>query len=118
MNTITREALEKGTVDFTGVATGERIDAIHPGEILRDDFLKPLGVSQYRLAKDSGISQMTVSKIVHGKQAITAETALRLGRYFGMSATFWAGLQTAYDLETAELALSGKLAHEVRPLAV
>jgi len=81
-----------------------------------DDFLKPLGISQYRLAMDTGISQMSVSKIVRGKQAITAETALRLGRYFGMSAAFWAGLQATYDLETTELTLSGKLAHEVHPL--
>ncbi|MDQ6954446.1 MAG: HigA family addiction module antitoxin [Mariprofundaceae bacterium] len=117
MNTITRESLNRGNIDFSEITTGERIGNIHPGEILRDDFLKPMGISQYRLAKDSGISQMTASKIVRGKQAITAETALRLGRYFGLSPEFWAGLQTAYDLEAAELALADKLAHEVHPLA-
>ncbi len=116
METITRESLDKGNVDFSGITTGKRIGAIHPGEILKDDFLKPLGVSQYRLAKDVGISQMTVSKIVRGKQAVTAETALRLGRYFGMSAAFWAGLQTAYDLETVELALADALTHQIHPL--
>jgi len=93
MGTITRESLDRGNIDFSSITTGKRIGAIHPGEILMDDFLKPLGISQYRLAMDTGISQMSVSKIVRGKQAITAETALRLGRYFGMSAAFWAGLQ-------------------------
>ncbi|MDQ6960538.1 MAG: HigA family addiction module antitoxin [Mariprofundaceae bacterium] len=117
MDTITRESLNRGDIDFTGLITGERIGNIHPGEILRDDFLKPMDISQYRLAKDAGISQMTVSKIVRGKQAISAETALRLGRYFGLSPEFWAGLQTAYDLEEAELALADRLAHEVHPLA-
>jgi len=117
MNTITREALNRGAVDFDGLTTGERIGNIHPGEILRDDFLKPLGISQYRLAMDSGISQMTVSKIVRGKQAISAAIALRLARYFGTSPTFWAGLQSAYDLEQAEQVLADTLEREVRPLA-
>jgi addiction module HigA family antidote len=117
MNTITRESLDRGNINFSGIATGERIGNIHPGEILRDDFIKPMGISQYRLAKDAGINQMTVSKIVRSKQAISAETALRLGRYFGTSPQFWAGLQTAYNLEKAELALADRLAHEVHPLA-
>jgi len=117
MNLITRQALNRGEVDFSKITTGERIGNIHPGEILRDDFLKPMGVSQYRLAKDTGISQMTVSKIVRGKQAITAETAVRLGRFFGVSAEFWLGLQADYALEEVELALADRLAHEVHPLA-
>jgi len=117
METITRELLDKGHIDFSGIATGKRVGNIHPGEILKDDFLKPMGISQYRLARDTGINQMTVSKIVRGKQAITAETALRLARYFGTSATFWAGLQTAYHLEEAELRLADALTHQIRPLA-
>jgi len=117
MNTITRESLDKGNIDFSAIATGKSIGNIHPGEILRDDFLKPMGISQYRLAMDSGISQMTVSKIVRGKQAISAETALRLGRYFGTSPQFWAGLQTTYNLEEAERALAARLVDEVQPLA-
>jgi len=117
METIAHESLDKGNIDFSAITTGGRIGAIHPGEILRDDFLKPMGISQYRLAKDTGINQMTVSKIVRGKQAITAATALRLGRYFGTSAAFWAGLQTAFDLETAERSLADTLAHQIIPLA-
>jgi len=83
-----------------------------------DDFLKPMGISQYRLAKNTGISQMSVSKIVRRKQAIAAETALRLGRYFGTTTAFWAGLQTAYDdLEIAELAMAETLAYQIRLLS-
>jgi len=117
MNTITRESLDKGNIDFSDIASGKRIGNIHPGEILRDEFLKSMGISQYRLARDTGISQMAVSKIVRGKQAITSAIALRLARYFGTSSAFWAGLQTAYNLEEAENALADRLAHEVRPLA-
>jgi len=117
MNTVTRESQNAGNIDFSAVVTGKRIGNIHPGEILRDDFLRPMGISQYRLARETGISQMTVSKIVRGKQAITAGIALRLGRYFSQSPQFWAGLQTAYDLEAAELALADRLARKVHPLA-
>jgi addiction module HigA family antidote len=117
MNAVTRHELDQGKIDFSDVATGERIGNIHPGEILKEDFLAPLGITQYRLSKDTGISQMTISKIVRGKQAITAETALRLGRYFGTSPQFWLGLQTAWDLERAEARLHDRLPEEVHPLA-
>ena len=73
-----------------------------PGEILNEEFLAPLGVSQYRLAKDIGISPRRINEIVHGTRAITPDTALRLGKYFGVSAQFWLNLQTRYDLQTAE----------------
>lgn len=76
-----------------------QLDNIHPGEILLEDFLKPLNVSAYRLAKDIGIPQTRISAIIKGNRSITADTALRLGRYFGNSAKFWLGLQDDYDLE-------------------
>jgi addiction module HigA family antidote len=73
-----------------------------PGEVLVGEFLVPLGVSQYRLAKDIGISSRRINEIAHGKRAITPDTALRLGKYFGVSAQFWINLQTRYDLQMAE----------------
>ncbi len=98
---IKREDLEAGQVDLSRVAAGGRLPSIHPGEILNEEFLAPLGVSQYRLAKGIGVSPRRVNEIVHGGRGITADTALRLGKYFGMSPAFWMNLQTAYDLEQA-----------------
>ncbi|TFG59709.1 MAG: addiction module antidote protein, HigA family, partial [Deltaproteobacteria bacterium] len=72
---------------------------IHPGEILLEEFLLPLGSSQYRLAKDSGVPPRRINEIVHGKRAISADTALRLSRYFAMSDRFWINLQARYDIE-------------------
>jgi antitoxin HigA-1 len=85
------------------------IPPIHPGEILLEEFLEPMGISQYRLAKAIGVAPRRINEIVHGKRAITADTALRLGRFFGMEAQFWVNLQTHYDLEVAEEALEGTL---------
>ncbi|MBC9868723.1 MAG: HigA family addiction module antidote protein [Opitutae bacterium] len=79
----------------------DRLPPIHPGEILNDDFLLPLGISQYRLAKAIGVDPRRIHAIVHGERAITAETALLLSRFFGNSAGFWMGLQSQYDLEMA-----------------
>lgn len=76
------------------------IAPIHPGEILYEDFLKPLDVSQYRLAKDILVPARRINEIVHGKRAVSADTALRLGRYFGVSPQFWLNLQGRFDLET------------------
>lgn len=73
-----------------------------PGEVLNEEFLIPLGVTQYRLAKGIGISSRRINEIVHGKRAVTPDTALRLGKYFGVSAQFWLNLQARYDLQTAE----------------
>ena len=86
---------------------------IHPGEILMEEFLEPMEISQYRLAKDISVPPRRINEIVHGKRAITADTALRLGRYFGMSAHFWLNLQTRYDLERTEDYLSHRLEDEV-----
>src|SRR5450759_3962796 len=90
---------------------------ITPGEILEADFLKPMGLSQYRLAKDIGVPARRINEIVKGDRAITADTALRLGRYFKMSAQFWLNLQSHYDLEVAEDRLGPRLEREVKVLA-
>lgn len=87
----------------------ERLPPIHPGEILDEEFLRPMNVTQYRLAKAIGVDARRIHAIVHGERSITAETALLLSRYFGNSAGFWMGLQSQYDLETAEDRLADKL---------
>lgn len=79
---------------------------IHPGEILAEEFLAPMNVSQYRLAKDIGVPPRRINEIVHGTRAITADTALRLSRFFGTSAQFWMNLQTRHDLAISERSLS------------
>ena len=90
---------------------------IHPGEILFEEFLEPLGISQYRLAKDIGVPPRRINEIVQGKRSITADTALRLSRYFGLSERFWMNLQTRHDLEKEKDRLRGRLEREVRVLA-
>ena len=90
---------------------------ITPGEILEQDFLKPLGLSQYRLSKDIGVPARRINEIIKGQRAITADTALRLGRYFGMSAQFWLNLQSHYDLEVQQERLGRRLQKEVKVLA-
>ena len=90
---------------------------IHPGEILFAEFLEPLGVSQYRLAKDIGVTPRRINEIVHGRRAITADTALRLGRYFNMEAQFWLNLQSHFDMEVALESLEDRLEKEVHPLS-
>ena len=89
---------------------------IHPGEILLEEFLKPMGVSQYRLAKSTSVPARRINEIVHGKRAITADTALRLSRFFGMSDRFWINLQTRYDLEIEKDRLGSRLVNEVETL--
>ncbi len=88
----------------------------HPGEILLEEFLKPMGISQYRLAKDIGVPAMRINKIVRGERGISADTALRFARYFGMSVEFWTGIQTHYDTEMAKIALADRLEKEVKIL--
>lgn len=89
---------------------------IHPGEVLLEEFLEPMGVSQYRLAKDISVSARRINEIVHGKRGITADTALRLARYFGTSERFWMNLQTRHDLDVEKERLRGRLAKEVTVL--
>ena len=90
---------------------------VHPGEILREEFLEPMGISAYRLAKDITVPQTRIAAILAGERAITPDTALRLSRYFGMSDRFWSTLQANYDLEIARDELGTRLEEEVTPRA-
>jgi addiction module HigA family antidote len=92
----------------------DRLPPVHPGEVLLEDFMKPLGISQYRLAQDLNVPALRISQIVHGRRAITADTALRLARYFGTSANVWMRLQARYDLEVAEADLAERVQREVK----
>jgi antitoxin HigA-1 len=96
----------------------KKIPPVHPGEILEEEFLKPLAISQNRLGKDLGVSSRRINEIVHGKRAITADTALRLARYFGNSASFWLGLQMDFDLDVADDSLAARISKEVHQRAV
>jgi antitoxin HigA-1 len=91
---------------------------IHPGEILLEEFLNPMGISQYKLAKDISVHPRRINQIVHGKRSISADTALRLSKYFGQSERFWLNLQARYDLEVEKDKLEGRLDHEVKALNV
>jgi len=95
----------------------KKLDPIHPGEILLEEFLLPLGISQYRLAKEISVPPRRINEIVHGKRAISADTALRLSRFFGMSERFWINLQARYDLEMAKDKLGSRLDEEVHALS-
>ncbi len=90
------------------------LSPIHPGEILLEDFMKPLGLTQYRLAHDIGVTPIRISQIVKGERSVTVDTAMRLARYFGTSAAVWLRLQVRYDLEVAESELSDKINREVK----
>lgn len=116
---ISREDLDAGRVNLSSVADSEGtvIGPIHPGEILREEFLEPMNLSAYRLAKDISVPLTRITAILDGERAITADTALRLARYFGTSERFWLNLQTTYDLAKAKDELAGRLEHEVRPRA-
>ncbi len=91
-----------------------RIAPIHPGEVLFEEFLNAMEISQYRLAKDISVPPRRINEIVHGKRSISADTALRLARYFGTSEQFWMNLQSRYDLEIEKDRLGGRLAEEVQ----
>ena len=95
----------------------KKLPPIHPGEILIEEFLKPMGISQYRVAKDISVPPRRINEIVHGKRSITADTALRLGRFFKMSPQFWLNLQNRFDLEITEDLLADRLVKEVHVLS-
>ncbi len=99
--------------------SSNQLPNIHPGEVLREEFLIPLGISQYRLAKEIGVTEARISAICTGKRAVTADTALRLAAFFGTTSGFWLGLQADYDTEEAAKELSGVLAqiHRFEPMA-
>lgn len=92
----------------------KRLKAVHPGEVLLEEFLKPLALTQHHLASDLGVSTGRINEIVSGKRGVSADTALRLARYFRMSPQFWLGLQMDYDLDVAADALSSRLSREVK----
>ena len=94
----------------------KKLPPIHPGEVLIEEFLKPMGISQYRLAKDISVPPRRINEIVHGKRSISADTALRLGRFFGIAPQFWLNLQTRFDLEVTEDQLADRLETEVQVL--
>jgi addiction module HigA family antidote len=114
---IKREAVDRRQIDFSDVSTGRRLPPVHPGEILRDEFLKPMDLSVYALARALGISRPRLNDIVLGRRGVTTDTALRLGRYFGMTPEFWINLQTRYDLDVAERTVRVQIEHEVEPRA-
>ena len=115
--TIERDDIDRPQVDFSDVASGRRLPPIHPGEILRDEFLTPLDISVYRLAQALRISRPRLNDIVRGRRAVTIDTALRLGRYFGTTPAFWINLQTRFDLEVAERTVRRRIEREIEPHA-
>lgn len=96
----------------------KKIPAIHPGEILLEEFLEPMELSQYRLAKDINVPARRINEIVHGKRSITADTAIRLGHYFNMSAEFWMNLQILFDLEVQRDQMMDELESEIQTYSV
>ncbi len=91
-----------------------RLPPVHPGEVLAEDFMKPLGLTQYRVAKDIGVPALRISRIMRGQRSVTADTALRLARYFGTSPEVWLRLQAAYDLEVAQRQIGKRIEREVK----
>jgi addiction module HigA family antidote len=113
--TIKREDIDRRIVDLSDVASGRRLPPVHPGEILRDEFLTPMGISVYELANAIKVPRSRANDIVLGRRAITTDTAMRLGRYFGMSPEFWINLQARYDLDIADRTVRRKIEQEVVP---
>lgn len=96
----------------------KRLAPVHPGDVLLEEFLAPMGISQYRLAKDIGVSPRRINEIVHGARAVSADTALRLARYFGTSERFWLNLQAQYDLDREFDRVGDRIEREITPRAV
>jgi addiction module HigA family antidote len=114
---IKREELDAGRVDLAEVTTGRRIPLSHPGTILREEFILPLALSVYAAAKAIGVPRSRLNDIVRGRRSISADTALRLARYFGTTPEFWSHLQARYDLESAKETLGRRIEREVAPRA-
>ena len=110
---IKREDLDAGRIDLADIATGKRLPLIHPGEILRDDFLRPMKISVYMLARAIKVPRSRINDIVLGRRGITADTAFRLARYFGSSPEFWINLQARHDLDVADRKLRRRIEREV-----
>lgn len=112
---IRRESLSG--MDFSDVSTGKRLASVHPGEVLLKDFIEPMEITRYRVAKNIDVPQRRVDLICRGESAVTADIALRLARLFGTSAEFWMNLQAQYDLEQARLSSGPQIDQVVVPLA-
>ena len=112
---ISREDLDAGRVDFADIDSDQRLPPVHPGDVLRHDFLEPLGLTAHALALALRVPPNRITTILAGERAVTAETALRLARHFGTSAGFWLNLQKAHELEVAERASGARIRAEVAP---
>lgn len=113
--TIRREDVDRRTIDFSDVTSGRRLAPVHPGKILRHEFLEPMALSVYRLAQAVKVPRPRLNDIVLGRRGVTIDTSLRLGRYFGTTPEFWLNLQTRYELDMADRVLRGKIEQEVTP---
>lgn len=113
--TIRRDELSK--IDFSDVSSGKRLAPVHPGNVLLKDFIEPMGISRYRVAKNIHVPQRRIDLICRGEAAVSADMALRLGRLFGTSPEFWINLQAQYDLEVAARVAGQAIARAVVPLA-
>jgi addiction module HigA family antidote len=114
---IPRSDLDAGRVDFSDIDSGERLPPLHPGEVLRHEFLDPLGLSAHALALALRVAPNRIAAILAGNRAITAETALRLARHFGTTPGFWLNLQKSHELDVAERAAGARIRAEVAPRA-
>jgi addiction module HigA family antidote len=117
MMSIKREDIDRRNVDFSDVRSGRRLPPVHPGEILRDEFLTSMGISVYALAHAIKVPRSQANDIVRGRRALTTDTAIRLGRYFGMTPEFWINLQARYDLDVADRTVRRRIEQEVTPRA-
>ena len=115
--TIKREDVDRQRIDFSDVVSGRRLAPVHPGEILRDKFLTPMALSVSRLARALKVSRPRLNDLVLGRRAVTVDTALRFGRYFGTTPEFWINLQTRYDLDVAGHTLRREIEREIEPHA-
>src|SRR3954451_7583932 len=114
---IKREDMDAGRVDFSGLVIGKRLPLVHPGEILRDEFLQPMKISVYAMALAIKAPRSRINDIVLGRRGISADTAFRLARYFGTTPGFWINLQARYDLDAADRKLRRRIEREVSPRA-
>ncbi|MSP43715.1 MAG: addiction module antidote protein, HigA family [Alphaproteobacteria bacterium] len=114
---IKRDDLDRGRVDFTDIINGRRLPPVHPGKILRDEFLTPLSISVYELANAIKAPRSRLNDIALGRRSVSTDTALRLARYFGTSPEFWINLQARYDLDIASRTARRRIEQEVTPRA-
>ena len=115
--TIKREDVDRRRIEFSDVASGRVLAPVHPGEVLREEFLTPMALSVYRLARALKVSRPRLNDLVLGRRSVTTDTALRLGRYFGTTPEFWINLQTRYDLDVAERTVRRQIEREIEPHA-